>query len=97
MSDGKIEQRITLSRKEAARWLADLAKAIDDGGTAEVALVGPTVPLSLPDEFQCELELEPYGDKIELEIEFTWPNPNPRIESSASQVQSSVAAADPSR
>lgn len=95
MSDGKIEQRVTLSRQEAARWLTGLAKAIEDGGTAEVALVGPTVPLTLPDEFQCELELEPYGDKIELEIEFTWPNPH--LEPSDGKVKSSVAAADPSR
>ena len=95
MSDGKIEQRITLSRQEAARWLSALAKAIDDGGSIDVALVGPAVTLTLPDEFQCELELEPYGDKIELEIEFMWPNP--RLEPSTNGVRSSVAAADPSR
>ena len=95
MSDGKIEQKVTLSRQEAARWLAELAKALGDGGTVEVALVGSTVPLNLPDEFQCELELEPHGDKVELEIEFSWPNP--RTEPAASQERSSVAAADPRR
>ncbi len=95
MSDGKLEQKITLSRQEAARWLADLAKAMADGGAVDLALVGPTVTLTLPDEFQCELELEPYGDKIEVEIEFSWPNP--RLESSPNGVRSSVAAADPSR
>jgi amphi-Trp domain-containing protein len=95
MSDGKIEQKVTLSRQEAARWLADLAKALGEGGTAEIALVGSPVPLSLPDEFQCELEIEPYGDKIELEIEFTWPNS--RTEPAATHDRSLVAAAEPKR
>lgn len=72
MSKNEIEQKVTLSREEAARWLAELAQAIDKGGTVEVALAGPSVTLELPDEFQCELEIEPYGDKVELEIEFKW-------------------------
>lgn len=90
MSDGKLEQRVSLSRQEAARWLHELASALEKGGTAEIALVGPTVALNLPDEFGCELELEPYGDKIELEIEFTWPNP--RTEPAPEGQRSSVAA-----
>jgi amphi-Trp domain-containing protein len=90
VSGGKIEQRVILSRQEAARWLRELADAIAAGGTADVALVGPTVALDLPDEFECELELEPYGDKIELEIEFMWPNT--RREPSSDQARSTVAA-----
>ncbi|MDF2976594.1 MAG: hypothetical protein K0S40_1322 [Actinomycetospora sp.] len=90
MSGGKIEQRVVLSRQEAARWLGELATALAEGGTADVALVGPTVALTLPDEFECELEIEPYGHKIELEIEFTWPNP--RREPSSDQSRSTVAA-----
>ncbi len=95
MSNGKIEQKVTLSRQEAARWLADLAKALAEGGTTEIALVGSPVPLNLPDAVSCELELEPYGDKVELEIEFTWPNS--RTDPAASQERSSVPAADPAR
>lgn len=72
MSKDEIEQKATLSRQETARWLAELAKAISDGGTVEVALAGPPVTLSLPDEFRCELEIEPHGDEIELEIELKW-------------------------
>ena len=94
MSDGKIEQRVTLSRQEAARWLGELAKALGEGGTMDVALVGPPVPLNLPEEFFCELELEPYGDKIELEIEFTWPNSR---KDPSTTGRASVAAADPGR
>lgn len=72
MSKGEIEQKATLSRQEAGRWLADLAKAIEEGGTVEVALAGPPVTLRLADELQCELEVEPHGDKIKLEIELKW-------------------------
>lgn len=56
MSGGKIEQKVTLSRQGP---LADLAKAIGEGGAVEVALVGPPVAMNLPEEFQCELEIEP--------------------------------------
>ena len=73
MSKSEIEQKVTLSRKEAARWLAEVARALDKGGTVEIALAGPAVTLDLPDELQCELEIEPYGNKVELEIEFKWP------------------------
>lgn len=72
MSRGEIEQKATLSRQEAARWLADLAKAMGEGGTVEVALAGAPVTLQLADELHCELELEPHGDEMELEIEFKW-------------------------
>lgn len=95
MSDGKIEQTVTLSRQEAARWLGELAKALGEGGTMEVALVGSAVPLTLPDEFQCELEIEPDGDKVELEIEFKWPKS--RTAPAPSGDRSTVAAADPGR
>ena len=93
MSSGKIEQRVRLSRQEAARWLGELARAIGEGGTTEVALVGPTVALNLPDEFECELELEPYGEKIELEIEFMWPI----VREPSTDHRSTVAAPDPDR
>jgi amphi-Trp domain-containing protein len=87
---GKIEQRVILTRQEAARWLGELARALGEGGTTEVALVGPPVALNLPDEFGVELELEPYGDRIELEIEFTWPN----TREPASEHRSTVGSPD---
>ncbi|HEY2190891.1 MAG TPA: amphi-Trp domain-containing protein [Actinomycetospora sp.] len=81
MSADEIEQKTTLSRQAVARWLADLAAAIERGGTLELALAGPPVTLTLPEEFRCELEVEPQGDEIELEIELTWSasdtSPNP--------------------
>ena len=72
MSKDEIEQEATLSRQEAARWLADLAKAIGEGGTMEISLSGSPVTLELGDEFECELEVEPHSDEVELEIEFKW-------------------------
>ncbi|WP_328309727.1 amphi-Trp domain-containing protein [Actinomycetospora sp. NBC_00405] len=92
MAGGKIEQRVILSRLEAAKWLHSLASALENGGTTEVSLVGPGVALNLPDEFEVELELEPYGDKIELEFELMWPNSG--AEPAAEEKRSRVAAAD---
>jgi amphi-Trp domain-containing protein len=77
MSRGEIEQKATLSRQELARWLAELARAIGEGGPVEVALAGPPVTLHLADELRCELEVEPRGDRVELEIELTWPVARP--------------------
>lgn len=72
MSKDEIEQKATLSREDAARWLADLARAIGEGGTVEVGLEGAPVTLELGDEFECELEIEPHSDEVELEIELKW-------------------------
>jgi len=90
MSKSEIEQKVTLSRKEAARWLAEVARALDKGGTVEIALAGPSVTLDLPDELQCELEIEPYGDKIELEIEFKWPTSGKKQKRAAKAVAAQV-------
>jgi amphi-Trp domain-containing protein len=87
---GKIEQRVVLTRQDAAKWLHQLATALENGGTADVALVGPTVALNLPEEFEVELELEPYGEKIELEFELVWPNS--RAEPSSDKPRTSVSA-----
>ncbi|MHC1563641.1 amphi-Trp domain-containing protein [Actinomycetospora sp. C-140] len=75
MSKGEIEQKATLTRQETARWLADLATAIADGGPVELSLTGAPVTLHLADELRCELEIEPHGDTMELEIELKWSVP----------------------
>lgn len=72
MATSEIEQKATLSRRQVARWLADLARMLDEGGTAYVALTGEPVALELPDEFRCELELEFDGAEVELELELKW-------------------------
>ena len=50
----------------------ELAKAIEEGGTVEVPLAGPTVTLPLPEDFRCEAEVEIHGEEVELEIELKW-------------------------
>lgn len=72
MANLKIEQKTSLGRAETARWLADLAKAIEEGGTVEIPLAGPSVTLPVPNEFRCEAEVEIDGDEVELEIELKW-------------------------
>jgi amphi-Trp domain-containing protein len=72
MPNIKIEQKTGLGRTETARWLAELAKAIEEGGTVEVPLAGPTVTLPLPEDFRCEAEVEIHGEEVELEIELKW-------------------------
>ena len=44
----------------------------------QVALAGPPVTLELPEEFRCELEIEPHGETVELEIELRWPRTGSR-------------------
>lgn len=72
MGSSEIEQMATLSRQEVARWLADLARMVEEGGNAQIALTGPPIALDLPDEFRCELEIELDSDGGELEIELKW-------------------------
>lgn len=72
MADVKIEQKVSLGREAASRWLADLAEAIAGGGRVEVPLAGPVVTLDLPEEFRCEMEVELDGDDVELELELKW-------------------------
>jgi len=72
MSHVKIEQQTSLGRTETARWLTALAKAIEEGGTVEVPLAGPSVTLTLPEIFRCEAEVEVDGEEVELEIELKW-------------------------
>ncbi|MGY1710420.1 amphi-Trp domain-containing protein [Geodermatophilus sp. SYSU D00758] len=77
MSDVKVEREVTLSRQEAARWFAELARALE--GTGKVTLPhgpgdggGTTVELRVPDEVRAEAEIEVDGDEVEIEIELSW-------------------------
>jgi amphi-Trp domain-containing protein len=73
MSDVKLEQKQSLSRKEAAVWLHALSKAFERGGDAELPLPGgATVALRVPDDLKAEFEVEVDGDEVEIELEFTW-------------------------
>jgi amphi-Trp domain-containing protein len=72
MSDVKVEQKVTMTRHEAARWIADLAEALSGDGTVSLRLARSTVELKVPDHVRCEAEVEVDGDEVELEFELKW-------------------------
>lgn len=92
MADVKLEHTVTMTRRDAARWMADLASALADGGTVALDLAGSTVELEVPDHIRCEAEVEVDGDEVELELELKWstaghsarvPAPAPAAEATA--------------
>lgn len=72
MSDVKVQQKQTLSRQEAARFLTALAEGLGDDGKVTVQLGSSTLELSVADHVGYELEVEVDGDQIELELELKW-------------------------
>jgi len=72
MSDLEVSRTESLSRREAARRLAELAEALADGGRVEMALGASRLKLHVPDQIRCEIEFEIDGDEIELELELKW-------------------------
>ncbi|SEO55760.1 amphi-Trp domain-containing protein [Trujillonella endophytica] len=77
MSDVKVERKVTMARKEAARWVADLAEALAGEGRVTIRLAGSTVEMDVPDEVRCEAEVEVDGDEVELEFELKWSTAEP--------------------
>jgi amphi-Trp domain-containing protein len=77
MADVKLEQKQSLSRKEAAVWLHALSKAFERGDEAELPMPGgATVEFRLPDEVKAEFEVTVEGDEVEIEVEFKWSTSN---------------------
>jgi amphi-Trp domain-containing protein len=73
MSEVKVENKTTMTRREVARWFADVAEALRGDGKVELRLAGSsTVELEVPDQIRCEAEVEVDGDEIELEFELKW-------------------------
>jgi amphi-Trp domain-containing protein len=72
MSDVKLEREETLSREEAAAWLAQLSKAFSGEEKAELPFGSGTVSLRIPGSVRAELEVEVEDDEVEIEIEFSW-------------------------
>lgn len=72
MADVKLEHKVTLTRHDAARWIADLAAALSNEGSVTLDLAGTTVKLHIPEHVRCEAEVEVDGDEVELELELKW-------------------------
>lgn len=68
----EIEQRETLSRKEVAARLRELADMLAKKGDLDFERGGMHFKLSVPDEVQVKVELEVDSDERELEIELKW-------------------------
>jgi amphi-Trp domain-containing protein len=66
VSDLKVEQKQTLSRQEAARFMEALAEGLGEDGKVTVRLGNSTLELSVADQVDCELEVTVDGDEIEL-------------------------------
>jgi amphi-Trp domain-containing protein len=72
VSDVEVKRKESLSRQEAAEWMAGLAEAMTRGGKVEVHLGTSTLKMHVPDQVRCEVEIEVDGDEVELEIELKW-------------------------
>src|SRR3712207_9506915 len=72
VSDVKVQQKQSLSRREAARFIAALAEGLGEDGKVAVRLGNSTLELSVGDQVDWELEVEVDGDAIELELELKW-------------------------
>src|SRR3712207_4407621 len=72
VSDVKVQQKQSLSRQEAARFIAALAEGLGEDGKVAVRLGNSTLELSVGDRVDWELEVEVDADEIELELELKW-------------------------
>jgi amphi-Trp domain-containing protein len=68
----KFEKKETLSRKEAAARLREIAQALGAGGEFELNRGGETLEFDVPNEVSFELEIEIEDDETELEVEIKW-------------------------
>jgi amphi-Trp domain-containing protein len=72
MSDVKVERKVTMTRHEAADWLADIAESLNGKGRVSIQLADSTVEMDVPERVRCEAEVEVDGDEVEVEFELKW-------------------------
>jgi amphi-Trp domain-containing protein len=77
MSDVKVQRRVTMTRQDAARWIAGLARSLDGDGPVHLELAGSTVQVRVPERVRCEAEVEIDGDEVEIEFELKWSMAHP--------------------
>ena len=94
MLNFKVENEVTLSREELADWLADLADALREDGSAQLPLAGPSLTLALSDEMNVEIEATIDGDDVELELEVSWSTRKGRASEPRDTIGSSADAED---
>jgi amphi-Trp domain-containing protein len=68
----KFEKKETLSRKEAAARLREIAQALGAGEEFELKRGGEKIEFDVPNEVTFELEIEMEDGETELEVEIKW-------------------------
>ena len=68
----KIESKQTLTRKQAAEWLSNLAEQLAGKGDVELSRDGFEAKFDVAAKVELEVELEFEDGKTELEIELHW-------------------------
>jgi amphi-Trp domain-containing protein len=68
----KFEKKETLSRKEAAARLREIAQALGAGEEFELKRGGEKLEFDVPNEVSFELEIEIEDGETELEVEIKW-------------------------
>lgn len=72
MSLIEIETEQTMRREEAARWLRELADALERHNEVTFVREGLRFRVAVPDEVDVEVELEVGEDGSSIEFEITW-------------------------
>jgi amphi-Trp domain-containing protein len=74
MSDveAEVREKGTLSRKEAAARLREIAQALGAGEEFELKHGGEKLEFDVPDELSFEFEIETEDGETELELEIKW-------------------------
>ncbi len=72
MSAVKVERKATMTRQEAAQWVADLAEQLAGTGEVTIRLADSTVQMHVPEHVRFEAEVEVDDDEVELELELAW-------------------------
>jgi amphi-Trp domain-containing protein len=73
----KFEKKETLSRKEAAARLREIAQALGAGEEFELKRGGEKLEFDVPNEVSFELEIEMEDGETELEVEIKWSSQAP--------------------
>jgi amphi-Trp domain-containing protein len=94
VSDVKVQQKQSLSRQEAARFIAALAEGLGEDGKVTIRLGNSTLELSVADQVNWELEVEVDGDEIELELELKW-STSGRASAEATEDESDEVESEP--
>lgn len=68
----EIENERTLTREEAAAWLADLARQLGRSNSLQLRQDGLKYTVKVPGEVGMEVEVEIGEEGSKIEIEISW-------------------------